>query len=275
MTLQDLLIGDSRRNVRKTVCENTNAMDPDTKIGGGDGRFPVTSLTVLASAASDEDGERRRACEILAGAYWKPVYKYIRLKWGESNEGAKDLTQGFFARAIEKSFFAGYDPEVAAFRTYLRMCLDRFVASERKAERRLKRSPGTPMLSLDFSAAEREMRLEPAAPGLAMEEYFHQEWLRSFFGAAVDQLRREYEARGRAAAFQVFDRYDLQGMGVQLTYGDLAGEFGIAASSVTNYLAAARRDLRRILLANLREIVGGEREFRDEARALLGIDVAL
>jgi hypothetical protein len=32
--------------------------------------------------------------------YWKPVYRFIRLKFRKDNEEAKDLTQGFFATAL-------------------------------------------------------------------------------------------------------------------------------------------------------------------------------
>jgi len=53
----------------------------------------------------------------------------------------------------------------------------------------------------------------------------------------------------------------------------VALEFGVPPTAVTNYLAAMRRDLRRIVLENLRQITSGEVEFRREARALLGIEV--
>ena len=53
----------------------------------------------------------------------------------------------------------------------------------------------------------------------------------------------------------------------------LAREFGVTTATITNYLAAMRRDLRGIVLERLREITSGEREFRNEARALLGIRV--
>jgi hypothetical protein len=43
--------------------------------------------------------------------------------------------------------------------------------------------------------------------------------------------------------------------------------------TVTNRLAAARRDFRRILLEQLRAITGSESEFREEARALLGLEL--
>ena len=75
-------------------------------------------------------------------AYWKPVFKYLRLKWHAPAEDAADLTQAFFLRAFEKSFFADFDPRRARFRTYLRTCLDGFVTNARKADTRQKRGGG-------------------------------------------------------------------------------------------------------------------------------------
>jgi len=40
---------------------------------------------------------------------------------------------------------------------------------------------------------------------------------------------------------------------------------------VTNFLAFARREFRRIVLEKLREITANDREFREEARSLLGV----
>src|SRR3989442_7054857 len=94
--------------------------------------FPLTRGSVVRAAGSADAETRRRAFEALVGAYWKPVYNYVRLKWGASGEDAEDLTQGFFARALEKGFFDRFDPARARFRTYLRACLVGFVANERK-----------------------------------------------------------------------------------------------------------------------------------------------
>ena len=41
---------------------------------------------------------------------------------------------------------------------------------------------------------------------------------------------------------------------------------------MTNHLAYARREFRRIALERLREMTGSEEEFRREARALLGVE---
>jgi DNA-directed RNA polymerase specialized sigma24 family protein len=61
-------------------------------------------LSAIVSTGSHDLKERQRAYESLILAYWKPVYKTVRLKWNKSNEDAKDLTQAFFTRAMEKGF---------------------------------------------------------------------------------------------------------------------------------------------------------------------------
>jgi hypothetical protein len=38
------------------------------------------------------------------------------------------VTQGFFQSAFETGTFAHYDPGQARFRTFVRVCLDRFIA---------------------------------------------------------------------------------------------------------------------------------------------------
>jgi hypothetical protein len=57
-----------------------------------------------------------------------------------------------------------------------------------------------------------------------------------------------------------------------MTYAQLASEFGIPSTDVTNYLSWVRREFRRIVLDSLRQITQSEREFRDEARLLFGAD---
>ena len=163
---------------------------------------------MLASQSSDAE-ERRQAFEALVEAYWKPVYKFVRIKWRCDADDAADYTQGFFARAIEKDFFRSYDPSKGSFRTFLRVCLEGFVANEKKAASRSKRGGDTTVLSLDFSTPEGELRGHPPSPGASPEESFHREWVRSLFQLALDDLRELCEARGKRSEFEIFSRYDL------------------------------------------------------------------
>jgi RNA polymerase sigma factor (sigma-70 family) len=243
-------------------------------------RFPATRRSLLAAVRGPDPEARRRAWNELVESYWRPVYKYLRWQWQESAEEASDLTQGFFTAALERRTLDRYDPARARFRTYLRLCLDGFVLNERKAAGRLKRGSGQPLLSLDYAGAEAELAAgwnaaggssRPAGP----EELFHREWVRSLFSLAVGDLRRWCETSGRARQFEVFAGYDLASAGGRRTsYEALALELDLSTIQVTNYLAAARRQLRRLVLLRLRRMTASPAEYRAEARDLLGIDLA-
>jgi DNA-directed RNA polymerase specialized sigma24 family protein len=249
-------------------------MDRDTDIGGLGRRFPATRLSMVLAARGPDPELRTRAFEALVAAYWKPVYKYLRIKWGAGNEDAKDLTQGFFALAYEKGFFERYDPARARFRTYLRTCLDGFVANQRKAEQRLKRGGGALTLSLDFEDAEGELRQRDLPDSLDMEQYFHREWVRHLFGLAVEALRERCKAADKDTHYRLFERYDLEGPDAaeRASYAQLALEFGLPTTQVTNYLAWARREFRGIVLDTLHHVSGSDEEFRAEARLVLGVE---
>ncbi len=255
-------------------------MADDTQMGGHSSKFPATRWSAIVAARSNDPDERRRGFETIIAAYWKPIYKYIRARWGKSNEDAKDLTQEFLVRLMEKGFLDAYDPAKARLRTFLRTCVDGFVANQDKAARRIKRGGDIVILSLDFDAAESELELgEAPAPG-TMDGFFEKEWVRSLFSLAVESLRAECQARGKATHFRLFELYDLEDAGPdrvgagerRLTYAQLAQEFGLAETDVTNYLAFARREFRRVALEKLRQMTATEDEFRREARSLFGVD---
>jgi hypothetical protein len=71
--------------------------------------------------------------------------------------------------------------------------------------------------------------------------------------------------------FEVFARYDLADETAERpTYAALAAELGITAATVTNHLAAMRRQFRQIVLDRLRELTSSDEEFDAEAQRLLG-----
>jgi len=240
----------------------------------GSDRFPVTRLSAIVGTSSSNPEERTRAFETLVSAYWMPVYKYVRIKWNKPGEDARDLTQGFFAEAIEKNFFARFDPSKAKFRTFLRTCLDGFVANENKAASRIKRGGDATILSLDFDGAEEQLRIAapPAAGGI--DEYFDKEWARSVFSLALESFRAHMLDAGKETHLRLFERYvlDAEDDAPKTSYKALAAEFNLSTTDVTNYLALARREFRRIVLEKLRELTATDEEFRREARALLGVD---
>jgi hypothetical protein len=244
-------------------------MAHDESMGGGD-RFPLTRWSVIEAARSSDEAERARAMGTICRAYWRPVYKYVRLRWNRATEDAQDLTQGFFAGMLERELLKRFDADRSRLRTYLRLCVDSFVMNEDKAERRQKRGGDVQHLALDFAGAEEELGTTDAAAitsAESLDEFFEKEWIRSLFTLAVGELQEHSVERGKERAFQFFEAYDLEG---DISYQKLAEEHGIAVSDVTNGLAWARREFRRIALERLREVCGSEEEFRREARATFG-----
>ena len=102
-------------------------------------RFPATRRSVVLAARDADPEVRRQAFGALVEGYWKPVYKYLRMKWRIDGEEARDLTQSFFVQALEKGTFERYEPGRARFRTFLRTCLDGFAVNEHRAALRIKR----------------------------------------------------------------------------------------------------------------------------------------
>lgn len=238
------------------------------------GDFPATRHSIVRGVASADEAVRSFAWNGLVESYWRTVYKYARLKWGLAREDAEDLTQAFFARALEKAFFDRYDAGKARFRTFLRTCLDGFAANEWKAARRQKRGGGAQLLSLDFAGAEGELVPRELRSEEDVEGYFQREWVRSLFGIAVQALRAHCERAGKQTHFELFAAYDLdeRAPDPRPSYDDLARAHGLPLTQVTNHLAWARREFRRIVLEKLRELTASEEEFRAEAREILGAD---
>jgi RNA polymerase sigma factor (sigma-70 family) len=227
-------------------------VDHDTAIGGPRGNFPSTQHSLIEAAAA---GLASDALDRVIALYWKPVYRFVRVKFRKDNEDAKDLTQGFFTTALERGFFARFDPARGSFRTYLRMAVERFAANRHAAENRQKRGGDIRFEPVDDQAAATE----------SPEEVFEREWRRQLFALALDDLRAHCEAAGKQLHFRIFEAYDL-GEGERPSYAELADRYGIAETSVTNHLAWARRTLRGFVADRLRGVTAGERELREEMR---------
>ncbi len=227
-------------------------MDRDTAIGGPHDHFPSTRLSLLEAVST---GLPNEALEHVIALYWKPVYRFIRFKFRKDNEDAKDLTQSFFTSALQRDFFTRFDPAKASFRTYLRMAVERFAASRHAAQNRQKRGGDVQFEPIEDQAVTTE----------SPEQVFEREWQRQLFALALDDLRAHCEASGKQLQLRIFEAYDLAAA-ERPSYADLAAQHGVAATSVTNYLAWARRTLRDLVTERLRGVTSGERELRQEMR---------
>jgi RNA polymerase sigma factor (sigma-70 family) len=245
----------------------------DSLVPGG-GNFPATRWSIIVAVRSDNPEDRSRALNALFTAYWKPVYKYIRLKFSKAPDEAQDLTQGFFVEFLERNLLPRFDPEKSRLRTYIRMCVDSFVLNEIKHAGRLKRGGDVVHFALDFPAAEGELAAQTIDPASIpspehFEEFFEKEWIRSLFSSAVEDLRLSCAARNKQIAFELFESYDLAASDAA-SYAQLAKAHNLAVTEVTNQLAWARREFRRLAQERLRALCSTEEEFAREGKTLFG-----
>ena len=81
-----------------SAIERNQDSDPDRV-----GWFATTHWSVVLAAKQGDPAQALAALEKLCGAYWSPLYAYIRREGHDATE-AQDLTQEFFARLLEKDY---------------------------------------------------------------------------------------------------------------------------------------------------------------------------
>jgi DNA-directed RNA polymerase specialized sigma24 family protein len=234
--------------------------------------FPPTRHSVIERMRSADTDARRQAFGDLVEGYWKPLYKYMRIHWQASHDVAQEWTQAFFSEALQKEWLSRYEPEKARFRTFIRLCADRFVMNARQSASRLKRGGNAELLSLDFPAVEEEIVQQRLSTVPDAEEFFRQEFVRTLFERAVGKVRGEFAAADRNVALALFERYDID-PSPEVSYASLAREFGLTPAQVTNSLAQVRRSFRVHALDALRSLCGTHEEYRREARELFGVEI--
>src|SRR3954452_15074001 len=109
--------------------------------GRSPGHFPTTRWSRVILAGDSDAPLARESLAELCGAYWYPLYAYIRRR-GHGPEQARDLTQDFFARALEKALLAEAAAARGRFRAFLRTVGAPCLANRRDHEQARKRGGG-------------------------------------------------------------------------------------------------------------------------------------
>lgn len=226
----------------------------------GPSEFPST---VWSRLVAGED--RRASIEYLARHYWRPAYLYIRRRWRKGPEDARDLTQGFFATAIESELLSKADPGRGSFRKFLRASIENFLRNDYRDSRALKRGGAESILSLEATGAADAAVARNGDPA----ELFDREWIESVFERCMPLLAERYAKEGRPEYFEIFRRYDVdRPVEGGPTYDDLAREFHLSIDDVRNRLTHARDRWRKSVLDELREASGTAADFAAEVKDL-------
>ncbi len=229
-------------------------------------RFPTTRWTLIVLAARrDRTTECEDALAVLCAHYWYPLYAFAR-RLGYQAEDAKDLTQGFFVRLLEKNYLRQFERERGRFRTFLLAAFRHYAANEHDRARAQKRGGSYETISRDFEDAETRYRQEPVDPQTP-ERIYERRWALTVLDRALARVGDQYAANKRAW----FDR--LQSF---LTVGQhdfpctrIAAELASTENAVRVALHRLRRRFREALKAEVAETVADAAETEDEIHFLI------
>jgi RNA polymerase sigma-70 factor (ECF subfamily) len=238
----------------------------ETSIGGSRRDFPSTSWNLIRGAGK----AHREHLERLIYLYWKPAYLYLRACGRKSVEDAKDLTQDFFARLVERKDWEHLSPDRGSFRGFLKKALKNFMIDA--ARREQARRPAGGLFLFRFE------EVRDAHPVVDPEHAFDKEWIQTVLRDSIRDLEIRLKKEGSANLFDVFRLYCLpeDGSGDSSettkfmmgetggkTYADVAEKLGLRETDVRKRLARCRAVLREIVLERIREYSATE----DEASA--------
>ncbi len=237
----------------------------ETSIGGGGGAFPRTTMGLVSRLWDPATNAPGPGFEELCRRYWKPVYCYVRIAWGKSNDDAKDLAQAFFLNLFEGSGLRRYASERGSLRAFLKVLLSQFVVDRERALHRLKRGGGTKILALDDGALP-----EAPAAGSDPDRDFDRAWVETVLREAIERVRARFTAEGRAAQLRAFEEYDLASTDCEPTYAEVARRLGLKESDVRNHLFAVREALRGEIRAELQHLTTDSASLEAEWKELFG-----
>jgi RNA polymerase sigma factor (sigma-70 family) len=231
------------------------------------GRFVTTRWTLVAAAAADSsDPQRQEALGDLCQAYWPPLYAFLRRR-GHSPEDAQDLTQGFFARVLERRDFRAADPARGRFRSFLLSALQHYTINEHERASTVKRGGRVRRLSLDFEEVERTYVLE-ARHDDSPDRVFNRKWAAISLDRALVRLRDECHTLGKGALADALLPY-LTDTGQLPAYRTVAEQLGLTEGATKVAVHRLRQRFGAILRLEIAETVLAPADVDDEVRELI------
>jgi DNA-directed RNA polymerase specialized sigma24 family protein len=185
--------------------------------------FQTTRWSVVRRAVGTDDAKAAQALAALCEGYWYPLYAYVR-RSGYSPHDAEDLTQGFFARLLEKNVLAAADPEKGKLRTFLLACARHFLADERDRAQAMKRGAGL-LTSFDAAVAEERYAAEPA-DNLSPDRLFQRRWALTILEYSLELLAEEFATQGKAEVFEALRPFLGFGADPAQRYEEIAAAMG-------------------------------------------------
>ena len=224
--------------------------------------FPTTRWTLVLNACGStaDTGALSELCSI----YWRPVYAFLCGKVRDP-ELARDLTQSFFVRLLEKRDLGPANPGRVAFRCYLLRCVQHFLSNEQDRARARKRGGGIAPFPLEFDG----VKVWEPVDTLTPEAIFEKQWAVTIVDQTMETLRSEAEAAGKGAQFAILK--DLLAGEAPGTYAQIGPRLGMTEGAVKSAVHRLRHRFREILRHEIAETVSDPEEIDAELRYLFSV----
>ncbi len=220
----------------------------------GPSRFLTTAWSVVMRAQDPTSAEYKRSVDELCARYWKPVYAFVRGRGWDAEE-ARDLTQEYFSRFLEKELFRKADRSRGRFRSFVLVTVERFLKDE--LDKRTRRRRAHEKMTEDRQKRS-DAKVDP-------EEEFNKALGREIIGRVLASMRVHCDDSGQDRYYRIFTaRVEAEAAGRPPSYDDMAAAHDMSVTDVTNALHRARQIFKRLLRDEIRHSVTRESEIDSE-----------
>ena len=230
-----------------------------------DERFAETPWSIVVAAGATTEPRAQAALTELCRTYWRPIYAYLR-RAGHDAHDAQDFTQSFFQHLLENETLRRVSREKGRFRSFLLGVLKRCLAHEQLQRDTLKRGGGTQFISTDDLNSEELHHLRTryeAAP----DEILDARWAGVILERALDQVRAECAAEGKADLFEMLSPF-LGGNKPDVTYQEVADRMSVGLGAVKTLIHRLRQQFADAVRWEVMQTVSAPHEVDDELREL-------
>lgn len=240
----------------------------------GTSAFFTTRWTLVIQARGDAP-EARAALSDLCGAYWMPVFRFLRRE-GRDEDLSRELAQAFFARLLAGGGIENADPEKGRFRSYLLGGLKHFLAEQRRNEGRQKRGGGVVVESMVVESIEADGT--ETSPGLQIHDssvtvpdaYFDREWALAVMDRGLLTVQAAYQESRKEAQFEILKAW-LIGDTESLSQADAAKGLNMTPGAIKVAIHRLRKAFGDAIRAEIAQTVSDPDEISGELRYLIEV----
>ncbi len=230
--------------------------------------FTTTDWSVVLQARSGHSAEAAEALNQLCGAYWYPLYAFVR-RQGYGPQDAEDLLQSFLACLIEKNYLKDVDPAKGRFRSVLLAALKHFLSKEWEKAKAQKRGGQARFVPLPSESAESRYIEEPASD-LTPEKLYEQHWAFVLLESVMRRLEEHFTEAGKREFFEAAKGF-LIGRHSPQTYAGLSQRFGLNEAALRMKVQRMRHRYQQVLREEVAHTVASPNEVEEEIRYLLRV----